>query len=156
MTKNITVAERQTRDFAEKKYTVGLDLGDRWSWYCVLDEHGDVVLEHKLSTAPKALREVFGAMPAQPGGAGDGDAFAVGKSVNERVGARSHRGAGFEGAFDRGKPEERRSAGCANLGAAGAHRSRTAGTDSTSQCPGASGFDHDPGQSRLGAGTDGV
>ena len=63
MTKNITVAERQTRDFAEKKYTVGLDLGDRWSWYCVLDEHGDVVLEHKLSTAPKALREVFGAMP---------------------------------------------------------------------------------------------
>ena len=63
MTKNITVAERQTRDFGEKKYTVGLDLGDRWSWYCVLDEHGDVVLEHKLSTAPKALREVFGAMP---------------------------------------------------------------------------------------------
>jgi hypothetical protein len=29
MTKSITVAERQTRDFAEKKYTVGLDLGDR-------------------------------------------------------------------------------------------------------------------------------
>ena len=63
MTKNITVAERQTRDFAEKKYTVGLDLGDRWSWYCVLDERGEVVFEHKLSTTPKALREVFGAMP---------------------------------------------------------------------------------------------
>ncbi|HVR21986.1 MAG TPA: transposase [Candidatus Polarisedimenticolia bacterium] len=63
MTKSITLAERQTRDFAEKKYTVGLDLGDRWSWYCVLDEHGDVVFEHKLSTTPKALREVFGAMP---------------------------------------------------------------------------------------------
>jgi Transposase len=63
MTKSITVAERQTRDFAEKKYTVGLDLGDRWSWYCVLDEHGDVVFEHKLSTTPKALREVFGAIP---------------------------------------------------------------------------------------------
>jgi hypothetical protein len=28
-------------NFAEKKYTVGLDLGDRWSWYCVLDERGD-------------------------------------------------------------------------------------------------------------------
>src|SRR6201998_1828468 len=63
MTKNITVAERQTRDFAEKKYTVGLDLGDRWSWYCVLDERGEVVFEHKLSTTPKALREVFAAMP---------------------------------------------------------------------------------------------
>jgi transposase len=42
---------------------VGLDLGDRWSWYCVLDERGEVVFERKVSTTPKALREVFGAMP---------------------------------------------------------------------------------------------
>src|SRR5262252_2511573 len=63
MTKSITVAGSQTRGFAEKKYTVGLDLGDRWSWYCVLDEGGEVVFEQKLSTTPKALREVFGAMP---------------------------------------------------------------------------------------------
>jgi len=63
MTKSITVATQQASNFAEKKYTVGLDLGDRWSWYCVLDEHGEVVFEHKLSTTPKALREVFGAMP---------------------------------------------------------------------------------------------
>jgi len=63
MTKSITVAGQQTRGFAEKKYTVGLDLGDRWSWYCVLDERGEVVFEQKLSTTPKALREVFGAMP---------------------------------------------------------------------------------------------
>jgi transposase len=63
MTKSITVAAQQTRKFVEKKYTVGLDLGDRWSWYCVLDEGGDVVFEHKLSTTAKTLREVFGAMP---------------------------------------------------------------------------------------------
>ena len=63
MTKSITVARKQTRDFAEKKYTVGLDLGDRWSWYCVLDERGEVVFEQKLSTTQKAVREVFGAMP---------------------------------------------------------------------------------------------
>jgi len=63
MRKSITVAEEQTRNFTEKKYIVGLDLGDRWSWYCVLDEHGEVVFEQKLSTTPKALREVFGAMP---------------------------------------------------------------------------------------------
>ncbi len=63
MRKSITVAEEQSRNFTEKKYTVGLDLGDRWSWYCVLDERGEVVFEQKLSTTPKALREVFGAMP---------------------------------------------------------------------------------------------
>src|SRR5215831_6216636 len=63
MTKSITVAGPQTRIFTPKKYTVGLDLGDRWSWYCVLDERGEVVFEHKLSTTQKAVREVFGAMP---------------------------------------------------------------------------------------------
>ena len=60
MTKSITVATQQASNFAEKKYTVGLDLGDRWSWYCVLDEHGELVFERKVSTTPKALREVFG------------------------------------------------------------------------------------------------
>ena len=60
MTKSITVAGKQTRIFTPKKYTVGLDLGDRWSWYCVLDERGEVVFEHKLSTTPKAVREVLG------------------------------------------------------------------------------------------------
>src|SRR6266436_313910 len=65
MTKNMTVAGKQTtRTFAEKKYTVRLDLGDRWSWYCVLDEGGEVVLESNLNTTAKALREMFGAMPA--------------------------------------------------------------------------------------------
>lgn len=63
MTKNITAVGQESKDFAVKKYTVGLDLGDRWSWYCVLDERGDVVFEHKLSTTSKALREVFGGMP---------------------------------------------------------------------------------------------
>jgi len=63
MRKSITVAKEQTRNFAEKKYIVGLDLGDRWSWYCVLDDRGEVVFEQKLSTTPKAFREVFGAMP---------------------------------------------------------------------------------------------
>ena len=32
MRKSITVAKEQIRNFAEKKYIVGLDLGDRWSW----------------------------------------------------------------------------------------------------------------------------
>jgi transposase len=43
--------------------TIGLDLGDRSSWYCVLEESGAVLLEQRLSTTAKALREVFGGMP---------------------------------------------------------------------------------------------
>jgi len=46
-----------------QKLTIGLDLGDRSSWYCVLDDRGEVVLEQKVSTTPKAVKEVFGGMP---------------------------------------------------------------------------------------------
>jgi transposase len=40
-----------------------LDLGDRSSCYCVLDETGRIVMEHKICTTPKALQAAFGAMP---------------------------------------------------------------------------------------------
>jgi hypothetical protein len=47
----------------DRKLTIGLDLGDRSSWYCVLDEAGEVLLEQKVGTTPKAMQEVFGGMP---------------------------------------------------------------------------------------------
>ena len=63
MKKVSTVAARATRNFHDQKLTIGLDLGDRSSWHCVLDETGAVLLEQKLVTTPKAMREVFGGMP---------------------------------------------------------------------------------------------
>src|SRR6266700_3164852 len=43
--------------------TIGLDLGDRSSYYCVLDEGGNIVFEEKVATTPKALDTRFAAMP---------------------------------------------------------------------------------------------
>jgi transposase len=43
--------------------TIGLDLGDRSSRYCVLDEAGGIVLEQKVSTAAKGLQGAFAGMP---------------------------------------------------------------------------------------------
>jgi transposase len=63
MKKVSTVAAKASRKISQSKLTVGLDLGDRSSWYCVLDEAGRVLLEQRVSTTPKALREVFGGMP---------------------------------------------------------------------------------------------
>src|SRR5271155_3027246 len=63
MKKISTVAAKQSRNFSQQKLTIGLDLGDRSSWYCVLGETGEIVLEQKLSTTPPAMREVFGGMP---------------------------------------------------------------------------------------------
>ena len=42
---------------------LGLDLGDKSSCYCVLDAAGGVLLERKVSTTAKAMRDVFGFMP---------------------------------------------------------------------------------------------
>lgn len=63
MKKVSTVAAKQTRNCSQPKLTIGLDLGDRSSWYCVLDEAGEVLLEQKLATTPKAMKEVLGGTP---------------------------------------------------------------------------------------------
>jgi transposase len=42
--------------FKEQKLTIGLDLGDRWSFYGVLDEAGKIILEQKVATAREAMR----------------------------------------------------------------------------------------------------
>jgi transposase len=100
MKKISTVGVKQSKNFREQKLTIGLDLGDRSSWYCVLDEAGEVVLEQKLGTTPKAMKEVFGEMPRSR------IAFAVGEPCVERVGARSDRGACAQRALDRGESTE--------------------------------------------------
>src|SRR6266851_5462386 len=63
MKKVSTAAAKQSSNFSQQKLTIGLDLGDRSSWYCVLDEAGGVLLEQKLATTPKAMKETFGGMP---------------------------------------------------------------------------------------------
>jgi activator of 2-hydroxyglutaryl-CoA dehydratase len=63
MKKVSTAATKQSRNISQQKLTIGLDLGDRNSWYCVVDEAGQIQLEQRVRTTAKALREVFGAMP---------------------------------------------------------------------------------------------
>ena len=47
----------------EAKMTVGLDVGDRYTHMCVLDETGEVVEEARLTTSPKAFSQRFQGMP---------------------------------------------------------------------------------------------
>jgi transposase len=63
MKKTITVQTFQNEISKERKLTIGLDLGDRWSFYCVLDEAGQVILEQKLPTTPEAMKQTFGKIP---------------------------------------------------------------------------------------------
>jgi transposase len=63
MKKVCTVGAKPSRNFPQQRLTIGLDLGDRSSWYCVMDEAGQIQLEQRVRTSAKALQEAFGTMP---------------------------------------------------------------------------------------------
>jgi transposase len=63
MKKVSIAATKQSRNISQQRLTVGLDLGDRNRWYCVVDEAGQIQLEQRVRTNAKALQEVFGALP---------------------------------------------------------------------------------------------
>ena len=63
MKKVSTVTVKASKKISPQKLTVGLDLGDRNSWYCVLDEAGQIRREQRVRTNAQGLREVFGALP---------------------------------------------------------------------------------------------
>src|SRR5579862_7472175 len=63
MKKTSTVRVNGNMIFKGHKLTIGLDLGNRWSFYCVLDEAGQVILEQKLPTTPEAMKQTFGKIP---------------------------------------------------------------------------------------------
>lgn len=57
--------EKQIRQLAAKqRLTVGLDLGDRSTRYCILDETGQVVSEGAVPTTKTGLESMFGKMAA--------------------------------------------------------------------------------------------
>ena len=49
-----------TRQKISARITVGIDLGDRYSDFCLVDSHGTVVDDGRLRTTPAALRRYFG------------------------------------------------------------------------------------------------
>jgi len=48
----------------ESGLTVGVDLGDRWSRYCVPDAKGQILEEDTIATTGRAFRALFGERPS--------------------------------------------------------------------------------------------
>ena len=63
MKKISTVQIFESEIFKERRLTIGLDLGDRWSCYCILDEAGEILLEQKVATTPEAMKQAFAKIP---------------------------------------------------------------------------------------------
>src|ERR1700740_1240043 len=63
MKKTSTVRVNGNMIFKGHKLTIGVDLGDHWSCYCVLDEAGKIILEQKVATTPEAMKQTFAKIP---------------------------------------------------------------------------------------------
>ena len=64
MRKDNTVRKSvRTQKETNGKLTVGIDLGDRSSCYCILDEQGEVLAEGSVATTKKGFAQVFGSKP---------------------------------------------------------------------------------------------
>src|SRR6202161_4757679 len=61
--KTSTVRVKGNMIFKGQKLTIGVDLGDRWSCYCVLDEAGEILLEQKVATTAEAMKQIFEKIP---------------------------------------------------------------------------------------------
>ena len=57
MRKNNIVGRQESK---KKRLTIGLDVGDRSSRYCALDQQGEVVSESSVPTTRKGLAQAFG------------------------------------------------------------------------------------------------
>jgi transposase len=63
MKKNSTVAVGRKQILKQARLTIGLDLGDRTSYYCILDAAGNVIWERSVPTTLNGIRQAFGRMP---------------------------------------------------------------------------------------------
>ena len=63
MKKVTTTTGRGIGKLRNGQLTIGLDVGDRSSCYCVLDGTGEVILEAKVATIPEAMKKTFEKMP---------------------------------------------------------------------------------------------
>jgi hypothetical protein len=76
MKKRSTIAAKPSKKILQQRVTIGLDLGDRNSWCCVLDESPDTTGAARPHACDSVARG-FQRDGAQPDRAGDRDAFAL-------------------------------------------------------------------------------
>ena len=79
--KKTSTAAVASKKISAEKLTIGLDLGDRSSWYCVLDEAGEVVGEAEGGHDSEGDAGSIRGDASQPDSAGDRNALAMGEPV---------------------------------------------------------------------------
>ena len=146
MKKDSTVTAGRKQIFKQPKLTIGLDLGDRISHYCILDEAGNVILERNLPTTPKGIQQVFSKISRsrialETGTHSPWVSRAVEPDRARSVIVAHARNVRLIGESSR---KRRSTRCCPNAGTTGQDRSRLIGAGATSQRPSANPSDGDP------------
>src|ERR1700723_3044788 len=89
MKNSSTLAMGGIEIFKANQLTIGLDLGDRTSRYCILNEAGEIILEQELATTPKGFQQVFGKIPRSRIALETRNVFPVNQPAVDRARARS-------------------------------------------------------------------
>jgi transposase len=126
MKKVSTVRVNGNMIFKGHKLTIGVDLGDHWSCYCVLDEAGEILLEQKVATTAEAMKQVFAKIPQsliamETGTHSPWVSRLLTELGHKVIVART------KGAIDHQEQSKRRSTRCADTSTVGAHRCRAVG-----------------------------
>ena len=59
MKKNSRNEKASERSRGQARLTVGVDVGDKRSWFCILDEEGEIVVKGSLPTTPNGFKKQF-------------------------------------------------------------------------------------------------
>jgi transposase len=55
-------SSKRGKKIRQARITIGMDLGDKSSRYCILNEHGEVIKEGSVATTKKGMAQTFGSM----------------------------------------------------------------------------------------------
>jgi hypothetical protein len=150
MKKISTVVLEGLQIFKENQLTIGLDLGDRTSLYCILDEAGEIILEQELPTTAKGIEQVFSKIPRSRIAL---ETVTHSPWISRQLSQYGHEVIVAHARNVRLISESSRkddSAGCTDAGKVGPNRSRVAQSGAASQCQGTNASDGHPGAGGAG------
>jgi hypothetical protein len=75
----------------EGPLTIGIDLGDRISHYCILNGNGDILREGRLQSTPASIPRPVRILAGHIGRFGSGNSFTLGEFVIGRCRTQSNR-----------------------------------------------------------------
>ena len=123
--KKLSKMQKQMRE------TIGIDLGDKVSRYCIVDPDGEVVEEGNFRNQASSIEKHFGDRPRRIALEAGAQSAWISREF-EAAGARSHRGQPTRVEVDHRERHQERSGRCAQAGAAGARRRAAAASGGTS------------------------